>query len=171
MASCREAYLRLAECIYDVVDPFSSVLDVGCGLWYVIERLGELHPCGTEGWDLYSPVADRKVDLRKPVEGHGSWDLVICTETAEHLEEKYADQIVETLCACAKKEIVWSAAQPGQEGVDHLNLKPSAWWLEKFEALGWKPDATKTRDLRHAMQDNRAQHMHCCDNFFVLEPA
>jgi hypothetical protein len=45
MRGQREAYHRLAQCIVECVPKFKNVVDVGCGLGFVLEHLIELPEC------------------------------------------------------------------------------------------------------------------------------
>jgi hypothetical protein len=177
MAGCRDAYRRLADCIHETLKA-SFVIDLGAGLGYVAGRLREL------GWrayacDLYAPedlreppeeMWARSFDLRVPPAPSDPWPIVVCTETAEHIPEAYADIVVQSVAARATHGIVWSAAQPGQEWPGHVNLQPAAYWLEKFAALGWMPDEPRTTRLRQLMLERHAQHEYAAANFFILTP-
>lgn len=73
-------------------------------------------------------------DLREPIEDGGLFDLVICTEVAEHLTEREAkNALIPTLVKSTGGLLLFSAAQPGQEGTGHINLQPSSYWIENIE--------------------------------------
>lgn len=180
MTTCRPAYRLLAECIYDALDASHTTyrdgfLDLGCGLGFVGQRLGELGLFGA-GVELSPEAITRAVcnvmigDLREPLGGAHPADVVICTETAEHVEAVYADAIVDNCVRLAKRVIIWSAAHPGQEWPGHINLQPASYWLEKFAARHWIPSGARTNLLRRLMRARHAQHEYCAENFFVLVP-
>jgi hypothetical protein len=106
-------------------------------------------------------------DFRTSFVNGARYDCVICTETAEHIEAEFADRIVDSIVTMARNIIVWSAAQPGQEWEGHVNLQPSAYWMDKFAAHGWVPIAD-TYKLRDLMKSTHAQHEHCAENFYVF---
>jgi hypothetical protein len=175
MVGCRDAYRRLADCIHETLSP-SRALDLGAGLGYVSRRLCEL------GWDacasdLYAPEGLRegpaemwlsRIDLKiRPVRPP-LYRVVICTETAEHIPEPFADAVVANVALRATHYIVWSAAQPGQEWPGHVNLQLPSYWLGKFVARGWAPDYAKTERLRGLMVSRHAQHEYAATNFYVL---
>jgi hypothetical protein len=59
------------------------------------------------------------------------FDVAICLEVAEHLEEKFASTLISTLTA-ASDIILFSAAIPGQSGTEHINLKYPDYWAKHF---------------------------------------
>ena len=65
-------------------------------------------------------------------------DLVICFEVAEHIDPQYADQIVKSVIGCMQPDglLLWTAAQPGQGGVGHINCRPRQYWVDKFTQSG-----------------------------------
>lgn len=173
MATCRAAYRRLGDCIHDTLGA-QTTLDLGAGLGYVTARLTEL------GWrcvasDLFAPDDLRegdawlRVDLRFPQDDPARYSCVICTETAEHVEASHADSIVSGVVHYAQDRIVWSAAQPGQEWPGHINLQPPSYWLERFQARGWRMSPRLTAKLRSLMIERDAQHRYADTNFHVLE--
>jgi len=183
MATCRDAYRRLGDCIaetffpatWGVPDTSLCALDLGAGLGYVVGRMRE------QGWkveasDLHAPEDLRepgvfwcqRIDLSKEWGGVNLYPVVICTETAEHIPELHADAVVRNVACRATRYIVWSAAQPGQGWPGHVNLQPPAYWLERFARHGWAPDEAKTALLRRLMLERHAQHEYCASNFFVL---
>jgi SAM-dependent methyltransferase len=134
----------------------SRVVDVGCGegAWLsVFKEAG----CTVRGVD--GDYVDRSrllIDADEFV-GHdvtegfdlGRFDLAVCLEVAEHLEEPFADQLVATLVRHAPA-VLFSAAIPGQGGVGHVNEQWPAFWVEKFNACGY----TVTGALRWQLWDD-----------------
>ncbi len=169
MATRREPYRLLGQCIADALGVFGDVIDFGCGTGYVIERLQELgHTViGVDPYGASVTVPIYPADLSEPLHGY-AFDLVICTETGEHLPESAADTLVGTVTKAAERMIVWSAAPPGQDWPGHINMQPPAYWLAKFSARGWTVDAVRTAKLRELMLERHAQHEYCTGNFHVL---
>jgi SAM-dependent methyltransferase len=176
MRGCRGNYRKLAECIHQIVGQQPSCLDVGCGIGLQTARLMEL------GWSVigaeHSEVARQMrepgvtmihSDLTKAPDAT-KYACVICTETAEHIPEQFAEAIVSNVAQHATDVIVWSAAVPGQEWEGHINLQPPSYWLEKFERRGWVVDLSRTWALRDLMIGTRAQHWAAAGNFHVLVP-
>jgi SAM-dependent methyltransferase len=184
MRSCRNAYRRLADCIDAALASLPSVvaprggepvtlLDIGCGTGAQTARLAELGwtAVGVDVFDVHPEpgFAFRNVDLLE-VGAKLVYDVVLCTETAEHIEESRADKLVDAVARRARSAIVWSAAVPGQEWEGHVNLKPREWWLNIFKAYGWIPNMTVTNELRRSIVETGAQQYMepGVSNFFIL---
>jgi SAM-dependent methyltransferase len=138
---------KTAEAIVSVLFDFlhpDSIIDFGCGLGNFVvefEKKGVEKVLGVDGyWAKEDPLFKIKketaflpVDLTKPVDLHQRFDVALCLEVAEHLPAAAASQLVETLTK-ASDRIVFSAAPPGQGGINHLNEQWMDYWEEKFAA-------------------------------------
>ena len=121
-----------------------SVLDLGCniGAWLsVFIDNGVTDVIGVDGDNMQSelliPLDNFMVrDLTLPLTYCGKFDLTICLEVAEHLEEQYADTLVDSAVSTSNT-IFWSAASPGQGGYNHVNEQPNEYWIEKFKQRGY----------------------------------
>lgn len=149
----------MAHALHDLVAP-RTVIDVGCGRGWWMEYWVREQP-GVEivGLDGCAELIkangqyDRSVtplihscDLRK-VNWQWRWrmgpkgalpdyyDLVLCVEVGEHLEERYAERLVRGLSRLGHgaSTIFFSAARPGQKGVCHVNCQEKRWWIELFK--------------------------------------
>lgn len=80
------------------------------------------------------PVTD--YDLNQGYDCSG-WDLAICLEVAEHLHEMNGPLLVRGLANASA--VLFSAATPGQPGVNHINCKPHDYWHLLFEKEGLYP--------------------------------
>jgi SAM-dependent methyltransferase len=140
---------------------FSSVLDLGCGNGFLIARLSALGKA-SDGIDgsphavaLAAPeVAPRiqVMDLRASLR-LGRRDLVICSEVAEHLDARYADILVDNICANCRQWAFFTAATPGQGGHHHVNEQPHEYWIAKFERRSFRLDLETTRALRREFSE------------------
>jgi 2-polyprenyl-3-methyl-5-hydroxy-6-metoxy-1,4-benzoquinol methylase len=156
-------YRRLAEIVHEMF-AFRTLVDVGCGCGYVLERLDELghEVLGFDGSpNALGMIPDRirgKVDLMRIQDAFalGRFDLVLCTEVAEHLPSSEADTLVRLLCALSKvgAPIVLSAAYPGQGGHDHINEQPPEYWIGKMLRAGKMLDMATSEQLRTTCKED-----------------
>ncbi|GLQ54357.1 class I SAM-dependent methyltransferase [Devosia nitrariae] len=123
----------------------NRVLDIGCGTgtWLAAAlELGAGEVQGIEGdWVEPQMLDDPRIvfaaqDLEQSFAFPASFDLAISLEVAEHLSPGRAEGFVADLVAAAPA-ILFSAAVPGQGGVNHFNEQWQSWWAAKFGALGF----------------------------------
>ncbi len=114
-----------------------SVIDVGCGsaAWLSIAKR---HGCGVYGVDGNAPDTHVLIDAaefeRADISGGidcSGYDLALCLEVGEHIPAESARPLVAGLCRA--KYVLWSAAVPGQNGVNHINERWPSWWNEFFK--------------------------------------
>jgi cyclopropane fatty-acyl-phospholipid synthase-like methyltransferase len=127
---------------------FESVVDFGCGVggWLLAaKQLGATKVLGIEGdWVQQSDLLIEKEelsikDLRNDVLNLSrAYDLCMSIEVAEHLPKESADLFCDNLTN-ASNFIVFSAAIPGQGGIDHINEQPPKYWVDKFWQRGFVP--------------------------------
>jgi SAM-dependent methyltransferase len=117
-----------------------SAVDIGCGDggWLsVLAEHGVSDILGLDGpWvpeaRLKIPVASfRRARLDAPLAVERRFDLAISLEVAEHLPPERAADFVRALTALAPL-VLFSAAIPGQGGVDHLNEQWPSYWAGLF---------------------------------------
>jgi SAM-dependent methyltransferase len=118
------------------------VIDVGCGTGGWAKAAHELgrHVVGVD-WEV--PEALRLIEtfLNKDLVGGyrcDGYDLAICLEVAEHLPEESAEPLVAGLAKAGR--VLFSAATPGQPGVDHIHCQPHEYWHDLFAQHGMTPD-------------------------------
>ena len=152
-----------------------SLVDVGCGEGVWLEVASKLKPqlkvIGIDG-----PYVNRDRlriprdcfyghDLEAGIPSHAPtvYDLALCIETAEHLTPSAGDKLVEWLC-CSAKTVIFSAAIPGQVGVNHLSENWPSFWIEKFFRHGYLADSW----LRAILWQNQEISYCYRQNFFVF---
>jgi len=64
------------------------------------------------------------------------YDLAMSLETAEHIDEKYANLFVDSLCGLSDI-IMFGAAVENMGGTHHVNEQYQSYWKEKFEKRGY----------------------------------
>lgn len=136
-----------------------SVVDIGCGAGiYLAEFLkNDVAVTGFDGSpaaQVASLVGDKiKLhNLCQPLKLNHQFDLCLCLEVAEHLEETCADKLINTL-ANLSKTIIFTAATPGQGpiSIGHINEQPPAYWQKKFEQKNFLIDKQLTEKIRREM--------------------
>lgn len=127
--------------------PVDSVVDIGCGVgtWLSVFRT-----CGVNsvrGFDVNDlPSGNYFID-KNCIETRCDFsdrdfllniksDLCICLEVAEHLPDEAAGVLVKNLVNVSPV-IIFSAAYPGQGGLNHINEQPPWYWREKFHDNGY----------------------------------
>jgi SAM-dependent methyltransferase len=133
-----------------------SVLDVGCGLGGYVELLrgwGAVDALGVDGFEpseaLACPaVSYRRHDLRRPLHLGRTYDLVVCTEVAEHLSAAHEDVLLDSIARHVDGCVVFSAARPGQPGMGHVNCRPAKHWLQAWQRRGFCLQDFDTRAVR-----------------------
>lgn len=125
----------------------ASVLDLGCGPCRALGTFKELGVHRVVGVDgsvalLSNPHVSLHlkdvllVDLEKsPIVFGKPFDLVWSYEVAEHIANE--DNFVASMATNAAKEIVMTAALPGQPGTGHVNCQPREHWIDRFEKEGF----------------------------------
>lgn len=144
----------MANTLWNLYRPV-TVLDVGCGPCIQANALAALG-CQVTAVDGASHAADFAeagvvfllADLTHPLELGRLFDLVLCLEVAEHLPESSGDGLCATLAHHCAGTLVFTAAPPGQDGHDHINLKPHAYWVDRLVQQGFVYQPQQTSHLQ-----------------------
>lgn len=133
----------------------SSLLDIGCGTgtWLAAAKTAGIDDVqGVDGIavPLDQLAVDRSLirihDLRQSLALGRRFDVVLCLEVAEHLDEASGDRLVKSLVQHADA-IVFSAACPHQRGQHHVNCQWPVYWQERFNRHGFACDDAVRRLL------------------------
>ena len=84
-------------------------------------------------------------------------DLVHCQEVVEHIEERFLDNLLTSLC-CGKI-ILMTHAIPGQGGYHHVNENTTEYWIQRVSGRGYNFLAEDTNRIRAIAQSERAVYM------------
>ena len=125
-----------------------TVVDVGCGTGALLDAL-RTRGCEVLGLE-YSKAAIRycrqrrldvvRVDLQESdLKLERTFDVASSMEVGEHLPEASAGRYI-ALLARLSDTVVFTAAPPGQGGVDHVNEQPKEYWIERFARVGFDHD-------------------------------
>ena len=139
----------------------ASVADVGCGqgAWLSVWReMGVEDVCGLDGDyvardRLLIPQENfRATDLAAAFALDRRFDVAQSLEVAEHLPPQISQTLVDCLCKLSDV-VVFSAAQPGQGGEQHINERRISWWAARFAAQGYaafdclRPELARATDV------------------------
>jgi cyclopropane fatty-acyl-phospholipid synthase-like methyltransferase len=146
-SNIRRPMLReFARALHEVVDP-KSVIDVGCGPAFFLEYWAERGKriLGLE----YSAKQAKKIAADSVSEfiiesdvskwdkfEYPKFDLAVSFQVAEHIPKQFADNVVRGMTNMSD-DILFSAAEPGQQGVGHVNCQPMSYWTAKFIKAGY----------------------------------
>ena len=136
---------RIVSDLYKIFEP-CSVLDIGCGAGNFSNYFIHLG-CDVTAVDgspfsknyLAEKVMWKEHDLRVELQLNKIFDLVLCLEVAEHLDESYADLLLQSITNHANKNsiIVFCAARLNQGGLGHVNEQSPGYWIDKFSNIGY----------------------------------
>jgi SAM-dependent methyltransferase len=135
----RSSAAVVAPMVMELLQP-RSVVDVGCGTgaWAAaFKSAGASEVLGIDG--DYCDRSQLEVDAReflaanltRPISVDRSFDLAICLEVAEHLDQQYAGLLVTSLAGLAPA-VLFSAAIPHQGGEHHVNEQWPSYWVNAF---------------------------------------
>lgn len=132
----------------------NSVVDIGCGSG---ANLKWFHDKGLECLGIDGDIeAINKTEIKglKAIKndytmqpaGIDSFDLALCTEFAEHIEQKYESNWFKDIQMCGR--VLFTHALPGQGGYHHVNCQSIDYWRERFIQYGFTIDDEFTKKHR-----------------------
>jgi SAM-dependent methyltransferase len=134
-----------------------SIADVGCGSGAFaaeFQRRGRSvvaceHAVGGRLVARLQRVEVSRFDLDRvpPATLLGDLQLAYCFEVAEHCTPAQGERLVEFLANLAPV-VVFSAAQPGQGGLGHINEQDPGYWIDAFGRHGAVLAESETENLR-----------------------
>ena len=123
-----------------------SIVDVGCGsgAWLAAAReLGVSDLLGIDGSYVQPEMLlipgeqFHAMDLAKPFGLNQKFDLMLSLEVAEHLPPARGESFVEDLVRLGAM-VAFSAAIPGQGGLEHVNEQWQDYWHTLFAKAGYR---------------------------------
>lgn len=173
----RGDYFQVARWMNDNI-PGEIFGDVGCGEAYLISDLHNKfgkRVWGVDGSPDFDKFVDPKitdmvqnVDLTKKHTLSES-DTTISMEVGEHLPERSADTLVDNIVSTKAKTILFTAAPPGQNGTNHINLQPPEYWQEKFEHRGYILDERLTKKFKRDLNSKLKHAWWYINNVIILQ--
>jgi SAM-dependent methyltransferase len=153
----RPCAARIASWIKDVIKP-KNVLDIGSGPGMYVDELIKVG-VDAHGIDIDDRVEGKDYLSKESIfDTKRTADTVICFEVLEHIDPIFADQEVDALYNAVESggTLIFTAAQPGQGGVGHINCRPRSYWYDKLVARGLVYD----RDISKALIDYELKGIH-----------
>ena len=117
----------------------APMTDLGAGTGVYVDQARRAG-WACQGYDIADPQPyPGLVHTQSLLEVTDPANTVLCLEVAEHLPESAAAAVIESVWRNARPGaiVVWSAAQPGQGGVGHINCQLPLYWLRLAEAQGF----------------------------------
>ena len=122
---------RLAQFIKHIIRP-NTVLDIGCGPGHFVESMRDIG-IDAYGIDIDERIGDKPYLFQQDILSTTFVaDVCICLEVVEHIHADYADDIVHTISGMFTDTLIFTAAQPGQGGVGHINCQKPGYWDYRF---------------------------------------
>ena len=140
---------QIIPVLFDFVKP-NGVIDVGCGdgTWLrCFLEAGVQRIYGLDGSYVSEDMLRidssnfQACDLENPPDIHEKFDLAICLEVAEHLNETSSPGLISFLTQLSDF-VLFSAAIPLQSGVNHINTHWQDYWANLFQSQGYLPILT-----------------------------
>jgi SAM-dependent methyltransferase len=126
---------RLAQFIKHIIRPH-NVLDIGCGPGHFVQSMNDIgvHCIGIDIDERIQNVPNLYRDniLDTKLVAH----TCICLEVFEHIDSEYNDELVDKVSHMFTDTLIFTAAQPGQGGVGHINCQKPGYWDHKFTQTG-----------------------------------
>lgn len=151
----------IAEIINKQFHP-KSLIDMGCGSGLYLAEFYKLG-INVSGCDINetalswikSILPDINVfvsDLRKKISFKQKFDLCLCLEVAEHIEEIYSHIFVENLIN-SSNIIIFSASPPEQPGIYHVNEHEQEFWINLFSEKNYNINWEETNLLKKNLKN------------------
>jgi len=175
----RRAYLAVAAVIRERFNP-SSVFDVGCGPCAIVNYLkrdGVSEVVGIDGSMASKEFArddvewhywDARDDAWKPGR---KFDVVVCTEFAEHVPQSCEQHLINTLAAVTGMWLLFAACPPTpqkrtrRKKRQHVNEQPKAYWIDRIPL---RLDSEETVVVKHRLVELGCNKQHYIDNLLIF---
>lgn len=135
-----------------------SMVDVGCGTgetahWF-LRRGVDAHGVDGLAWNARQAKERLGLDVfvhdfqKGPFTTAGPCDLIWCCDVAEHIEEKFAPHLLETLRHCRVLAFCHGLPENADQGYHHVNCQPEEYWVRRLAEVGMVEDPEATAESR-----------------------
>lgn len=167
---------KVADAVLTEFPGIASLADVGCGsggfaaefMRRGVRVMGCEYSARGREWCRRQGVPVVAFDVSLPggrLEG-APYDLAMSLEVAEHIPEPLADAFADFFSACAPV-LVFTAAQPGQQGTGHINCQPKSYWVAKLEKRGMAHDGAAAERVASSLRSSGAA-AYLSDNMMIF---
>jgi hypothetical protein len=150
-----------AAAVVEMFPSTRSAVDIGCGTGHFVHALRG-HGIDARGFE-HSVYARRlassrlglsigPLDLKDEAPTLPSVHLSMSLEVAEHLPPAMGDKLVGLLVKAAPM-VIFSAAQPGQGGMGHVNEQPLWYWCAAFNKHRYSLEEEQSERLRIRLRE------------------
>jgi hypothetical protein len=132
---------KIVGILKEICPDADSIVDIGCGVgtWLLAAKEQQIENIfGIDGdWvsdeHLVIPKKQfRRQNLNESFNLDTQYDLAICLEVAEHIYCDNAAQFIKSITGLSDI-ILFSAAIPGQGGINHFNEQWPDYWIDLFK--------------------------------------
>ncbi len=147
-------------------------LDLGCGSGAMVNLAVD---CDVDavGVDVVATAPNVQHDLRVPLHLRREFELITCIEVAEHLPADSADVLVDSIDRhlAVGGTLVFSAAIPGQQGINHVNCQQPYYWRQRFWAkkINYQPELTTKLAFMWTLVTGALMHLPANVQVFIKE--
>ncbi|WP_372369398.1 class I SAM-dependent methyltransferase [Candidatus Uabimicrobium sp. HlEnr_7] len=173
-----ESYVASSQVVANILLEqlqFKSLVDIGCGCgtyshFYQQKGIEVLSLDGVQpAYKNCFPIKITLRDFTVPFENTwGDFDVALCLEVAEHIEEKFLPQFLENITQFSNT-LILSAADPFQGGHHHVNEQPKRYWKKKLQEIGFAYNRKRTGQFLEKFKKVKAPHMWMGNNVSVYE--
>lgn len=138
-----------------------SVMDVGAGRGWAAKWFAEqgASVVAIEGLKENVDTAVVPMVLHDLTEGPftANVEFVNCIEVVEHIEEKYIENLLDTLCQGSL--LLMTHAVPGQKGWHHVNCQVSQYWIDHLARKGFALMSDDTSEIQKLAASDGGKHI------------
>lgn len=161
------------------LDDINTFCDVGCATGHLVENmLNECDSCGIENFQYHKDNASEHVkdcinifDIRDKIKEDISFDLVNCTEVAEHVDPKFLDIFLDNIKKITSKYLILTWSSVYTNNADAPPQHVSCLYFDDVKKLmnewGFSLDQKKTDKFLEESKKYKKFHAHWRESFSI----